>query len=521
MEQDNIEKRKNKIVRWLSQPHILILIGILILGIFLRVQIFNQTSDQALWWDEAEYMAKAKKLAFGWEWTDYWNSHKPILLSFLAVPFFWLGIGEIGIRFLILLISIAAIPAMYLAAKEFFNNRNIGLISAFLMAIFWVHLFFTGRILVGLPATTFFILFWYFFTKGFIKKQGSKYLYLAWFMFGLGFMLRVVYGALAIPIVAYMLFEDKLKILKKKETWISILVLLLTISPLIIWLFVQYPADPIGEFMGFKHERFEAAGGAMGIGGFPLYFLDLPYVLGWPLLIIFILGAPVYFIDLFLGFDMILKPERKDLRTKLFVLGFIIFAFLLWGYTRAYVEQRDAFTTALFFFGIIGTGLLKIKKHVSSYNKILAVAVILGLLVWGAHYHITWGRQLTKQKSTGVYEAIKEAGLWIKDNSLPGDIICSDARKEMLYYTEREVFDPDSYDYRVPRPVEEAKKELIENKNIKFIELDPIEKNDEWFGSWLKENQDRLEIARVWYADVEKTQPITIVYKLKHSNPFE
>jgi len=520
---EGIKERKKKIQTWLKNPYVILFILIILLAIILRVIIFSKTTSQGLWWDEAEYMAKAKYIAYGYDWIDFWNPHKPILLSLIAVPIFLSGIGEIGVRFLILILSIAGVIFMYFAAKEFFNSKKIGLFSAFLMAMYWVHLFFTGRILVGLPATTFFLLFWFFFTKGFIKKQNPKYIWLAAFFFGIGFMIRVVYGVMAIPIFLYALYEEKLKIFKDKNNWIALGILILTLSPMLIFLISSYPQDPIGEFIGFKHHRFSKSAGAMGFSGIPKYFTGLVYGIAgqfpisqWIFFGLFLIGCLIYFSDLVFAYDRISKSKR--LRKKLFVIFFIIFLFFVWGYTRAYVEQRDYLSMAVFLFGISGIGFFRLKSIISQYDKTLAFILMFGLLLIGAYYNIDWGIKLTEAKAISPYNSIKEAGLWLKENSNENDIIYTTARKQIMYYADREVLDPMAVDYKTPQKTpEEIDEELKNNKNIKFIEMDVIEKRypaSEYLYNWIQNNSEIVKPIITWYADEQKTQPVVVIYKL-------
>jgi len=435
---------------------------------------------------------------------------------------FLIGLGETGVRILVLLLSIASIPLMYLASKEFFGKKA-GILSALILSIYWVHIFFTGRVLTGLPSTAFFLAFWYFFAKGFIKNQGAKYRYFAVICFGIAFMFRVVYGMISLPIMAYLLLEEKFDLIKKKENWMALLILILTLSPIIIFLFTQYPADPIGEFLGFKHKRFSAESGAMGWAGVPKYILDIPYGLGgqfslsqWIFLGLFIFGFLIYFSDLFLGFDQIFKS--KKLRMKLFILGLMIFLFIVWGNTRAYVEQRDLLSMSVFLFGITSIGILNLKKILSRYNKQLAVVIIVVLFAIGAYYQVTWGFELTKIKADSPYNDVKYAGEWIKENSQPGDIVYSTARKQMLYYTELEVLDPGAKDYGSFVGSEKTKQEMITeletNKNIKFIEMDAVEIRTatSWLQEWIQQNPQKVQPLMAWYADPQGQQLMAVVY---------
>src|SRR2546423_3270696 len=77
----------------------LIFLALIVCALALRIYYFFLTKDQPLWWDEAEYMLKAKALAFGTPETGWYKS-RPVLLPFLAAGLFKLGIGESAIRLL-------------------------------------------------------------------------------------------------------------------------------------------------------------------------------------------------------------------------------------------------------------------------------------------------------------------------------------------------------------------------------------------------------------------------------------
>jgi len=57
---EKLEQRKTKIKSWLKNPYNLALVGLLIIAFAVRLYYFSITKDQAVWWDEAEYLLKAK-----------------------------------------------------------------------------------------------------------------------------------------------------------------------------------------------------------------------------------------------------------------------------------------------------------------------------------------------------------------------------------------------------------------------------------------------------------------------------
>ena len=122
MSEDKVEKRKGKIKNWLRNPYNLGIIVILIFAFAVRLYYFYLTQDQAVWWDEAEYLLKDKRIALGTPETGFWYG-RPIMFPVILSFFYLFGFGEIIIRFSILLISLATILLVYLVGKQLFNKK--------------------------------------------------------------------------------------------------------------------------------------------------------------------------------------------------------------------------------------------------------------------------------------------------------------------------------------------------------------------------------------------------------------
>jgi 4-amino-4-deoxy-L-arabinose transferase-like glycosyltransferase len=492
-------------------------LGILLLALGIRIFYFWITKNQTLWWDEAEYMLKSKMMAYQASWHDYWSPRKPILLAWLFVPFFKLNISEVVMRFVLALLSFLGVYSTYLVAKEFFD-RKIGLIASFLMSVFWVHLFFTGRFLVEMPATPFFLLSLYFFSKGYIKNEGSKYTWLSGIFFALGFLMRVSYGIFILPFFAYLLLEDKLKFVLKKDLWIAALLAFIVVLPFFAWLFNVFPTDPLGQFIGAKYGRFSFGQehGAMGWAGVPQYFGDLVNIMKLPLFILMLAGFLILFIDLFLGFDLILKKEYKPLRIKIFILSWLIIALVVFGLTRSYVEQRDTLPIAVFFFSLVGVALVKLQEYIAKYNKILGFIAVIILLIIGAIPQLTYGYSLTQSKLPS-YAPVKEAALWIKQNSKPSDLVYSMSSVQNLYYSERNTY---SFSGQTREEFDKA----IKKDKPKYIVLsifEPYWLNQKFdFNDWLKDNPDFIRPVNAWFEDAERQKAVLIIYETNWNVPL-
>ena len=515
--EDRKSELSDKIIKWLRNPYNSILFAILLFAVAIRLFYFFQFSEQPIWWDEAEYMLKAKSIALNFpaSWHDYWSPRKPILLAWIFVPFFKIGLSEAVMRFVLVLLSIAGVYATYLVSKEFFDKK-VALIATALMSFFWVHLFFSIRFLVEMPATPFFLLSLYFFSKGYIKKEGSKYIWLFGVFFALGFLIRVSYGIFLLPFLIYLLLEDKLKIILNKDLWIAAFLGFLVVLPFFIWLFQAFPQDPIGKFIGAKYGRFSfgVEHGSMGWPGVPLYFADLAYVMKIPFLVLMIIGFIIVFADLFLGLDLIFKKEYKQLRVKILILTWILFALVVFGLTRSYVEQRDNLPIAVFFFSFVGVALTKLQEFIRKYNKIIAIIAVLALIILGAIPQIKDGYDLTKYKSTS-YLPVKEAALWIKDNSNKDDSVYTMSTVQNMYYSERRTFSFSGMNKsEFITLILRDKPRYLVNSIFEPYWLNPTFDVNQW----LSTHQDFVRPVNAWFADAEKQQPVLVIYEFNWNN---
>ena len=162
------EELKERISEFFSVNYKTILIALLVFAFLVRLYYFILTKSQPVWWDEAEYLLKAKSIALGTPDTGFWEG-RPILFPIMLSAFYFIGLGEISIRFFLIIISFFSVYLVYLVGKQLFSEK-IGLISAFLYSLVYINLFYTVRVMVDIPHVFLGLLaFYFFFTK---KKTG-------------------------------------------------------------------------------------------------------------------------------------------------------------------------------------------------------------------------------------------------------------------------------------------------------------------------------------------------------------
>lgn len=453
MEED-IEKRKKKLkdkfFSWVNDNYDKLFIVILIAAFVIRLIIFLKTMNQPLWYDEASYLLAGKKWGLGLDIKDLWYYRRGFLFPLICTLFFKLGLGEVSIRFFDILLSVGFVFVSYFIIRDMFNKK-IALLSCIGLTLSWILLFFTGRILTDIPAAFFILLSLFFFWKGYILKRGNKFIYLFALFFALAVLIRMQSFMLAPPFLIMMFIREKSKMFKNRSLWIALGIFALIMLPQVV-LYSMHYGNPIPDILSHYLGVGAKAAGTGDQRTISLaifnYFTDLPYMMSTIMLILLIIGAGYFLLDLILGFDQIFKNE--ELQKKFFVFCWILSLFLIMGYigSVSYVEQRYITVGLPFLFLLSSIPLIKLsefftkKFKIKEISAVIMVSIILVVFlvanIFGpSNFNTTFS--LLENKKTSYLE-IEQAGLWLKENSNPKDIIISSSPTQIMYYSERTVY---------------------------------------------------------------------------------
>ena len=519
--QKDIEKRKSKIknffLGWVKDNYDKIFIGILILAFIIRLWIFFKTLNQPFWWDEADYLAAAKNWAgVNPNLQDIWYYRRGFLWPLIGSLFFRIGLGEVGMRFLEVLFSTGVVAVSYFIISKMFNKK-IALLTSVALSLSWILLFFTGRVLTDIPATFFILLSLLFFWKGYVLKEGNKFIYLFGLFFGLAMLTRMQSVMLLPPFLLYIFIKERFKMLKNKHLWIAVGIFSLLMLPQFV-LYAMHYGNPIEDiashYLGIGTSLHPViAGDSRPLSAAIFnYFTDLPYMLSVPIFITFILGVIYFFGDLFIGFDKIFKNDL--LQTKLFILTWILSLFLLMGYIgiNSYVEERYISAALPFLFLISVSAVLFIVEIFAKQlklNKKIAFIIIIITLFLLLIPNWTNTTNLTENKLTS-YSEIQQAGLWIKANSNISDVVLTASRPQIVYYSERAVQSSDPAVWDNVSSFESVVKQL----KPKYLVLSVFEQSPAWLYSYPENNSDKIAPVKAFY---QNQQPVVIIYQFKYS----
>ncbi len=478
---------KEKLLTWIKNPYSIVFLGILLLGILIRLK-FLFINGGGLWWDEIGWLMSGQIVA-GIS-TATFEAAKAPLFPLLSGFIFSLGGGENTIRVLLVLLpSIGVLIGSYILGKEVFNKK-VGLIAMAIVAVFSHHLFYEARIMADMLANSLEVLTIALFVCFWVNKKKPHLLFIPIILGLLAFMTRYSACISLIVIAVYLIITERLSLFKNKHVWIAagVAAVMLTIFGLVnlsifghVWpAMIHYITSPISGTAAI-----EAAHGALNLSFLKAIFDWLnygPYLLGTgtsfikSLIPMFIIGLSGFFI-MFLGLDKVVKKgEDKD--TKKLRPIFALFLWLgisayFWIFFWHYATPRWAMGIAPAIIVITAYGyyvLYKIIKELfikfikdKGAAKIVAV-VIIGALLMGSLVPIYQRTDRMIISKAGTYDYLKPTSLWLQDNVRDDEIIMFPSYVWYKYYTQRDNYITD-YDIKFA---------AFEHRNLTHLFLEDV-----------------------------------------------
>jgi len=194
---------------------------VLLFAFLSRIFLFNP--QKIVMWDAAVYLMNAKWF-IGQQ--IYFEILRPPAFPLILGFFYKIGFNEALIQLVPIILSVLSIFVVYLLAKEVFG-KPAGLISALLLMLNPLHLYWSPQQYTEITAMLFMMLSMLFLYKG--LKEG-KYIYLSVFFGTVAFLTRYPCGMI-LPIIFAVL------IINKKITLKNVLISALIVTALVLpWL---------------------------------------------------------------------------------------------------------------------------------------------------------------------------------------------------------------------------------------------------------------------------------------------
>lgn len=509
------EKKENKRGGWLRKPSNILLVCIFIFLIIIRIYYTSLTANQPLWWDEAEYMSAAKSYAgiIDFKASDIRTPGFPLIAS----VFFMMGLGD-GLILKLLLGFIPSMIAIFLffyLLKEMYPDRRIAIISTLLFGVLWEHLFYSMRYHTENLALIFQFIAMIILIKVYVKKEKVWIISpkRSWIFIVLSSIFALIFRPTNAPFIpALFLFGllinvSYLKKVKKIYTLIGAVIIIavallfaFNLSSLPIVKFYYNAAAP--PAFHFFYSPFAGYYGSV-IPWLPPILLYLFY-LG-----IFIALAKIALIadklrDLESNSDSL--EMKSDLLNILLIFSVVLsFVFIL--KTQA-IEYRWFFMLLPAMFAFTAKSIILISDAISKYLKIknLATIIIIIIVALGAYNQLSHADNIIRVKIDS-YSQVRDAGLWIKENSNKGDSVFTNSLTQNTYYSEREtyVFGSNETDFY----------KNLKEKNPKYVIVSAFETYPSWAINPSQNLTSLLSPVKAFYFDSQEKQLALIVYQYK------
>ncbi|MCK4669684.1 MAG: glycosyltransferase family 39 protein [Nanoarchaeota archaeon] len=339
----------------------------LLLIVFLAIWIALYSHFYQPFWDGAVYISNAKNI-FSYGEIAYWESVRPIGWPIILGVFWKLGADLLVIgKILELLFSIGTISLVYLISKQLFNKK-IADIAAVIITFNSLFIFWTFKLYTSIPATFFFLLSLYFFTR----KQN---VYAGIFSF-IAVMVRYPIIFLIVPLEIYLLY----RIFKQKKNLLSLVYYNIPILLGIIAFFI------------FNHYKYSSWLGPVyvlisstGWGSSPLFFPNnsLLYLGSFPLFLHIMLPF------LFFGIYLLFKEKLKNKEEIIFLI--LLPLIILYAFFQIISMKDERYILPLIpLIAIISAyGLSKIRPSVRKTILIAYMLISIGLLmIFPATHHM-------------------------------------------------------------------------------------------------------------------------------------
>ncbi|MEK6880150.1 MAG: glycosyltransferase family 39 protein [Nanoarchaeota archaeon] len=489
---------KSKIDSLINDKYKIGLISILILALIIRIYFLIISQNQAHWWDTLAFGSLAKNLVFHlWDSTNFIASESVIRPPLF--PILWALLIKINFSELWTLIlleftpSVLSVYLIYLIGKELYDKR-IGILASFILAVSWVQLFYTTRIMSDIPSFFFILASIYFFIRSY-ENINLKFFFLSIFFLSLAVLTRYFYGMIGIIYLVILITANKHHFLKNKSFWLGGI---LGLIPLLIFFAINL----------ISHGNFLPAAGfyttsAAEKPGFAYYILGfIPHIFKIVFTILFVIGLIIVLLELFLGFDSI--NSIKKLRHHLFVILILFFPLIFFIFFLRAAEDRYLFLSFVSFILIISHGIVFVYDYIRKYSKIVAVVLTIILLLFGAYSNLTFGNSLVIEKKTSFLQ-MKEAFLWIKDNTSKESILVGEwIPPYAIYYAERRFAEGNSTDFD----------QLLDKSD--YLVVNAFHPQDPWVVNYLQNNaSSKLAPVKSFFFDENQQQPAVIIYKIE------
>jgi len=523
-EQVKIENvKEEKIKAWLFKKENLIAIGLFIFAFIFRLYYFIITKNQPLWWDEAEYMSAAKSYA---GIVPYELSGRRLPgFSMIVSLFYRVGISnEVVLRFFILLTpSLLIILLVYLILREMYKDKRIAIISTLILTVLWENVFYSNRFQTENFALLFQFLAIYVLFRTYINKRNLAFIKPKYSLIWIAIfsIIAILFRPGNLPFVPaiflFLVLINKSKVFSKKGIPFVIIFLILFIAAL----FIAPKMFPVMYQEYYHTEKSIAWNNLAVFYGFYAPVNQIPALFFYA----FIIGIIIFLIDLAINFKKIktISNDSENSEFKSDIFNFLVIlcvlAFFIFILRNEALEFRWFFPLLTGMLALTNKGLTTFFSYLNMIlkNKTIINILLIIFVVLGLYTQIVHADSITKLKVSS-YEQVKEAGLWLKENSNPKDVIVSASVTQLTYYSERKIEDFYYNDSEKEKANDTVFNWYIPQLKPRYLAVSVFEPGftPQWAYDWPQRHNNSLAPVMFYFLDENKQQPALIIYEFKN-----
>ena len=135
----------------------------------------------------------------------------------------------------------------------------------------------------------------------------------------------------------------------------------------------------------------------------------------------------------------------------------------------------------------------------------------------GTYYQLDHANSIIREKIP-TYGQVKEAAIWMKENSNSQDIIATASTSQTSFYAERKIL---SYYFEKEHRYYEPQEffEVVKQVKPKFLVVSIFEPAvPQWTYNFPNNYSTYFNPVKVWYTDKEQTQPMLVIYEYLSDN---
>ncbi len=411
------------------------------------------TAHQPVWWDEAEYLLEAKHIALGTPQTGFAIHQRPFLLPLILSGFYAFGLGEISIRILLAAVSLLSVYLLFLIGERLYST-NVGLLAAILYSLVPLNLFYSNRILTEIPHVALVLLGIYLFLTG-----RQRLVSLAVPVFVLAALVRTQSIFVFVSTAAFALLTERGQALKNKDYRRSLMLGAVICLIYLSWQQWKFgnPLHSILREIQSNASELELLDRIDGLWDFLRGYLLLPV----SVLLLWAAGV------------MVPASWRGHLRAALFLFLWWSIPTFGYGLLAEHFEDRYAILAYPPIFLWAAVGIVAVSTSVARFHR--ALALLVALLLGGYAGVRLWQRSdFIIRAKLESFDAVRQAGLWVRQHSGPGDSVICQSVPQITYYSERATYSfPESRSDFLG---------LLENMRPRFLIISSYEMPPSWAG---------------------------------------